>query len=295
MVAPVGSAPLVLRRLLSSDVSAAHQLSKMVGWPHREEDWRFAHRFGIGFVAEDQGKVIGTALCWKFGIDKATLGMVIVSPEAQGRGIGRQLMTRVLDELEGRVTVLYATQAGQPLYEKLGFQACGTLAQHHGVIADVAPVVPPVGEVLEYATARDVDRIVALASLASELDRGVLLPALIETSDVVVLRDRHSSIKGFAMVRDFGRGKIIGPVVADGSQNGLRAKSLIAHGLSRHPGEFVRIDVPGGAGLDDWLVASGLSVASRVIKMVRNVRGDRDNQPQSSIYRSYGIITQAMA
>ena len=90
--------------------------------------------------------MIGTALCWTYGAERASLGMVIVSPAWQGRGIGRKLMELVLEGLGGRVTFLHATPAGQPLYEKFGFQAVGTLDQHQGAAFQPPLVSLPPGE-----------------------------------------------------------------------------------------------------------------------------------------------------
>ena len=109
------------RPFRSDDIAAAHVLSLAMGWPHRADDWRFMLDTGSGFVAEDNGSVIGTALWWKFGEGCGTLGLVIVSAQEQQRGIGRKLMELLLEALGNRVTFLYATPAGKPLYEKLGF------------------------------------------------------------------------------------------------------------------------------------------------------------------------------
>ena len=46
-------------------------------------------------------------------------------PERQGRGYGRALLTGVIDELRSqdvRRFYLFATAAGRPLYESLGFE-----------------------------------------------------------------------------------------------------------------------------------------------------------------------------
>src|SRR5690348_12397898 len=120
------------RKFTPADVPAAHALSTALGWPYRPEDWQFSADTAIAFVAEERGVVIGTAMCWKFGADRASLGHVIVSSAHQGRGIGRKLMAIVLEELGPRITFLHATPAGQPLYEKLGFSVCGSLEQHQG-------------------------------------------------------------------------------------------------------------------------------------------------------------------
>ena len=74
------------RALTAADIPTAHALSRTVNWPDRAKDWQFASAHGTGFAAEENGVVIGTGLCWKFGADQASLGLVIVSSEHQGRG-----------------------------------------------------------------------------------------------------------------------------------------------------------------------------------------------------------------
>lgn len=289
---PAKKAP-IYRAFTSNDIVAAHALSLAVGWPHRAEDWQFMFDAGSGFVAEDNGEVIGTALYWKCGADRATLGLVIVSPLEQGRGIGRRLMELELEALGKRVTFLHATPAGQPLYERLGFQACGTLDQHQGTVASVRAVTPPDGERLRALTADDVPRIIELASRASGLDRSQILPALLEVAQGVVL-EHSGELLGFSLLRRFGRSYAIGPVVAARSPDEQRAKSLIAHWLAKHVNDFVRIDVPGNAGLNDWLNARGLTRVNKVVKMVRNEPAEQHCGDADAIYGVFGIITQAL-
>lgn len=289
---PVKKAP-IYRAFESSDIVAAHALSLAVGWPHRAEDWQFMFDAGSGFVAEDNGEVIGTALYWKYGADRATLGLVIVSPLEQGRGIGRRLMELELEALGKRVTFLHATPAGQPLYERLGFQACGTVDQHQGTVASVRTVAPPDGERLRALTGDDVPRIIELASRASGLDRSQILPALLDVAQGVVL-EHSGELVGFSLLRRFGRGYAIGPVVAARSPDEQRAKSLIAHWLAKHVNDFVRIDVPGNAGLNDWLNALGLTRVNTVVKMVRNEPAEQHCGDADAIYGVFGIITQAL-
>ena len=162
------------RPFTPDDIGAAHALSSELNWPHRADDWRFVADAGTGFVAEDASGVIGTALCWKYGSDTASLGMVIVSPEQQGRGIGRKLMELLLEELGDRTTLLHATPAGKPLYEKLGFREIGTLHQHQGAAFQPPLVSLPPGERLRPLGSNDAPRLIELASRASGLDRSAL-------------------------------------------------------------------------------------------------------------------------
>lgn len=140
-----GVSKAVYRPMTSADIATAHEMSLAVSWPHRPEDWELALITGTGFVAELNGSVIGTAICWKHGPERASLGLVIVSDAYQGRGIGRKLMQMMLEELGSRVTFLHATPAGQPLYETLGFDVCGMLNQHQGRVTTTIAVKLPVG------------------------------------------------------------------------------------------------------------------------------------------------------
>jgi len=264
-----------------------------LGWPYKPEDWQFSAELAAGFVAEENGVVIGTAFCWKFGADYASLGHVIVSSEHQGRGIGRKLMEIVLEELGARITFLHATQAGQPLYEKLGFNVCGLLGQYQGSANTTFPVAFLDGERLRPATAGDFPELIALASRASGLERSAILATLLMRGESVVL-ERGREIVGFSTLRRFGRGHVIGPVAAQRSRDDLRARALIGHWLTRREGEFVRIDVPSGTSLTDWLTGQGLKHVDTVPKMVRNAPAVLHDYAPDPVCRLYGLVSQAM-
>lgn len=281
------------RSFTLADIPAAHGLSMAFNWPHRPEDWQFAAEQGNGFVAEEDGMAIGTALCWKFGTDRASLGLVIVSPEHQGRGIGRKLMQMVLNELGPRVTFLHATPAGRPLYEKLGFVVCDSLDQHQGNVVETSPVVLHDGERLRPATHTDFPAIIELASRGSGLERKAMMSALLDVGESVVL-EHGGEITGFSVLRRFGRGQVIGPLVAKLSPDDLRAKALIGYWLNGREGQFIRIDVPAGASLGDWLIEQGLKRVDTTVKMVRNAAAGAQYGSSDPDYRLYGLISQAM-
>lgn len=273
-----------------ADVDAAHALTLELKWPHRAEDWHFVTNLGEGFVAERDGRVIGTVLCWKYGEDTSSLGMVIVSPAFQGYGIGRRLAEMALEALGARATVLHATPAGLPLYEKLGFAPIGMLDQHQGAALQ-PPLLPlPARERLRPLGVNDTPRLVELASRASGLDRSAVLPALLACSDGIGL-DRDGELIGFALFRRFGRGRAIGPVVAPRDADPVRAKAMIGHWLASNPGMFIRIDTPRESGLTEWLEALGLTRVDSVVKMARNAER---MPPSDEALAQYGIINQAI-
>ncbi|SAL63512.1 N-acetyltransferase GCN5 [Caballeronia arvi] len=294
-VANVLSSPtnLQYRKFAPADIQGAHALSTALGWPYRPEDWEFSADTAIAFVAEESGVVIGTAFCWKFGSDRAAVGHVIVSSAHQGQGIGRKLMEAVLEELGPRITFLHATPAGRPLYEKLGFNVCGSLEQYQGNVDEVMP--PPLleGERLRTGTPEDFPYIIELASRASGLERDALLSGLLKRGESVVL-ERDSETVGFSVLRRFGRGHVIGPVVALRSRGDARARALIGHWLTRQEGEFIRIDVPSGTSLTDWLSDQGLKRVDTCSKMVRNASAGAYSGAPDPVCRLYGLISQAM-
>ena len=76
---------------------------------------------------------------------------------------------------------------------------------------------------------------------------------------------RHSGgIAGNALVRDFGNGKVIGPVVA--SSVGA-AQTLISFAMSEHTGAFLRVHTGRHTGLGAWLAQCGLPEAGCGIVM----------------------------
>lgn len=278
------------RRFTAADIDAAHALTVELKWPHRAEDWQFVANIGAGFVAERDSRVIGTVFCWKYGEHTASLGMVIVSPAHQGYGIGRRLTELALEELGSRATVLHATPAGRPLYEKLGFVPVGTLDQHQGTALQ-PPLLPlPARERLRPLGVNDIPRLVELASRASGLDRSSVLPLLIDSAEGIGL-DRDGELIGFALLRRFGRGRAIGPVVVPRGDDPVRAKALIGHWLASNPGMFIRIDVPGESGLTDWLESLGLTRVDSVAKMARHAER---MPPPDAEFAQYGIINQAI-
>lgn len=257
------AAQIVLRAMTADDIHAAAELSFEQQWPHREEDWARFLSLGEGIVAEADEKIVGTIMGWRFGADVATLGMVIVTNAAQGRGIGRMLMDAMLDRLKGRTVILNATAEGLPLYAKMGFAPIGTVCQHQGP----APVVPLAelrpGERVRPAGAADGEVLAKLYSEAMGMDRSEVLEALLADGSAVVLSQEHEQA-GFALLRRFGRGWAIAPVVAPDL---IGAKALVSHWLGTQTGSFCRIDIAEDSGLGPWLEELGLPEVGRVTQM----------------------------
>jgi predicted N-acetyltransferase YhbS len=261
-----------LRPLTEADLPTAQALTAALRWPHRVEDWAFCLALGEGLAAELDGRLVGTTLGWCYGPDAAALGLVVVADAAQGRGIGRALTEGVMRLLGERSITLCATAAGAPLYSSLGFAGAGTVHQHQGSSFSAELVALPPGQRLRPLGRSDARVLAALDTQATGMRRNALIEALLPLSDGVVL-DRDGEAIGFALIRRFGHGQVIGPVMAPDVTG---ARAMIAHWLGSRSGQFIRIDVPDGCGLSPWLEALGLTEVGGGEVMVRGTppRGD---------------------
>lgn len=261
-------------------LAGAWCLSREAGWPHRTEDWALALSLSDGVVALDGEEVVGTAMATVFG-DVVMLNMIIVAAGMRGRGLGRRLMDEMMARAAGREMRLVATSDGMPLYRKMGFVEVGEIVQHQG-IACAAPSVP-----LNVAPGgpQDVGRLAAMDAKASRLERARLLRAIAETGEVLL------AARGFAMLRRFGRGLVLGPLVAADDQN---AQALMVAAAARHVGAFLRVDLPRASGLGPFAESLGLARAGAGMAMV--CPGDASLRPRSvgASYTTYALASQAL-
>ncbi|MEP7296480.1 MAG: GNAT family N-acetyltransferase [Burkholderiales bacterium] len=276
---------IALRTLQAADLEAAHALSLRVHWPHRLADWQFNFEFGSGVVAERDGELVGTAQYWLWGDTHATLGLVIVDPRCQGRRIGYRLMEALLARLEGRSVLLHATPEGRGLYERLGFVRTGEVRQHQGTALPAPLVALDEGWRLRPADRHDTAALAALDAQARGMPRDAMVAALLDQADTVVL-DHDGQARGFAVLRRFGRGLAIGPVVAPDADS---AKALIAHLVGLSAGKFVRIDVDFDSGLTEWLESLGLLRVDAPTVMVRGTP-----PVVAEGVRLFGLVNQAL-
>lgn len=239
-------------------------LSQALNWPYRLDDWRDALRLGRGLAVLVDGQLSATALWWPWGEHHATCGMIIVSAQLQGHGIGRALMGALLNQAGDRTVLLNSTVAGMRLYEQYGFLPFGRVHQHQALLTR-APPPPSADACVRWMRPDDAPALVDLDREASGMKRRRLLDALFAAGRVAVVApdDRPS---GYACVRRWGRGVVIGPVVAGVARD---AQALIAMLLQTQVGEFVRLDVTDESGLSSWLAGLGLPRVDGVTSMAR--------------------------
>lgn len=248
---------------VKAHLEGALRLSQEMAWPYRLEDWEVALQLGRGFVLQDKaGEVTGTAAWWAYGEAHASTGMIIVAKAAQGRGYGARLMDALLAAAHPRSITLNSTVEGQALYQRRGFVPVGVIEQYQGIPAE-RHEAPPSGLVRVMA-APDFEAVARLDQQATGWVRPAMLRRLVELGEGhVLLQDGVSS--GYAICRRFGRGHVIGPVVAENPDG---ARALIEAALARLGTSFVRIDTPAALQLGPWLARIGLRQVDTATTMV---------------------------
>lgn len=243
-------------------LEGALKLSQEMSWPYRIEDWEVALQLGHGFVLEHAGAVIGTAAWWPYGETHASAGMIIVAKAAQGRGYGARLMDALLTSARPRAVALNSTAEGIMLYRRRGFVPIGVIHQHQGIPSQGREA--PWSGLVRSMAASDFEAIERLDREATGLERRRMLDRLVQSGDGYVLL-RDGMVRGYAISRLFGRGHVIGPVVAESQAD---ARALIEAALAVLGRVFVRIDSSASSQLGEWLEGIGLQRVSDATTMV---------------------------
>jgi GNAT superfamily N-acetyltransferase len=285
----VKSFELTAKDINEVDVTLLHALSTGVGWPHRPKDWDFLRRAGHGIVAVDGiGRVFGSAMWFPHGREFATIGLVITSPRTQAQGTGRWLMEQVFERCGGRNLSLNSTDAAYHLYLSLGFRKEAIVYQWQGEVSPLPPVPVLDGE-LKSLPSENVEEIAALDEHAFGTSRQRLLALLSEGASIYIL-SRGGKIVGYSMKREFGRGHVIGPIIAS---NDCDATHLTAVHLQDLVGRFARVDTREQTGLfADFLQQSRLGMNETVTTMSKGKQflNRRENQPWV-----YGLAGHALS
>ena len=242
------------------DLDSVMALVAAVGWPHRRVDIAALIELGCGRLARaGDGRTLGVGLWWEFGDTAARLGLVVVSPDSQGLGIGRRLVERLLADAAPRSVMLLATSAGLPLYGRRGFVEVGAVYQHHGEYSGGRYPDPRI----RAATSEDRSAVLSLDAAAFGVPRPAVLEYLMTVGRAFVLVE-DAKVTGYAIERAFGRGSVVGPVIA-----ATEPDALALFNAAARPG-FVRVDRPSDATIfGRHLTACGLALDSESPAMLR--------------------------
>ncbi len=226
-------------------------------------------------VAEVDGEIVGTGVTSIHGT-VGWIGTIWVAPTWRRMGIGTVLTEATIDsglQAGCRTLVLVATEAGRPLYERLGFEV---ETWYVTVEADGVPTAPEMDEraVSVPMSSRpfrssDLAAMAALDRTATGEDRTHLLAGFAAQASAMVLDAPDGGLAGFVVRAPWGGGATIAPKPADAMT------ILDARRRAAGPGKRVRAGVllenAEGATL---LEANGWTEAWRAPRLVRGAALD---------------------
>ena len=112
----------------TESLSVAHLSGFFVGWPaHPDphahlEALRASHAVWLAF---DGDRCVGFVNALSDGVFYAYIPLLEVLPGYQGKGIGQELMKRMLESLSGMYAIdVVCDEAVAPFYDKMGFSRC---------------------------------------------------------------------------------------------------------------------------------------------------------------------------
>ncbi|WP_172327479.1 GNAT family N-acetyltransferase [Mangrovicoccus sp. HB161399] len=255
-----------------------HELAVGVFWPHRGRDLDLMIRLGEGYVATDAiGRAMGSVMHFPAEDEFSFLGMMVVAPRLRSYGTGRWLMRMVMAEAAGCDLRLTATKAGYRLYESEGFEPRGLVRQHQGRARAIHAPDPVPGVEIRKLAPGDAPAIRALDAHAYGASRTAALDVFLGISEgIAAVKD--GEVIGYALMRDFGRGKVIGPVVATEDRIAMQ---MAAPFILANEGKFLRIDtLSDSAVFGAFLAAAGLGVYDTLSEMVLGAQRRAMSGPQ---------------
>ncbi|MGZ8634426.1 MAG: GNAT family N-acetyltransferase [Solirubrobacteraceae bacterium] len=169
-------------------------VSRLVAFPRTSP-------YGDVLVADDGEGAAGAVCCVWFGAT-GWIGALGVAPEARRHGVGRALTEAAVQRLHARgagTVMLFATDMGRPLYERLGFVIDGAATAWRGTAGAI-----PTGVQVRRLREDDRAAVSALDRAATGEERANLLEALHPLAGVAAERD--GTLVGWAAKAPYGAG-----------------------------------------------------------------------------------------
>lgn len=231
-----------LRHMTPDDIPGAVKLSRAVGWPHDERDFaRLLHWSPEGcFCVEEVDRgLIGTVTTTPYDTALAWIGMLIVPPDRQRQGIGRQLMRAALDHLIARDTeriMLDASEDGRPLYEEMGFRKICKVERWEGRASTY------LGPRARRMRESDLDAVQALDAQLFGTDRGHILRRVWEEfPDIAWIDEANGRIDSYMLGRRMPQTIHLGPWM---SWTTTAAERVLRVAFEQLQGQHVTFNIP---------------------------------------------------
>jgi GNAT superfamily N-acetyltransferase len=272
-LAPFEPADIEFRPMRRPDIGTGLELCRLAGWDQVQRDWEWfvsPENASTSMAFTRTGEVIGTVATIRYGTQFGWIGMLLVHPDARGRGVGAVLLGHATAELSDVGLIrLDATPAGHFLYRKHGFVDESPLRRMEAVPNLSNPPNERDGEPLTRAALADV---CALDREVFGAPRADLINWMLEGApEYGFMIRRDGRVRGYVLGRNGYAFDHLGPIVAD---DPLVAVELTRMCLAHHPGRPFVIDSASEA--PEWqqfLDETGFREQRPYIRMFRGGRG----------------------
>lgn len=231
------------RKMERKDVPSGLSLCRSATWNQLSRDWEIFLTLdpeGSRVCIDDDERVIGTVTTLRYSNHFSWIGMVLVDPAHQRKGIGLKLLEQALEILKNEDSVkLDATPAGRQVYVKLGFKDEYSLSRMSAPSVNTQHLVASTATALEHD---DLDSVKLFDQKVFGADRLPLLRWMMEGApDLAFKVGKGKQLKGYCFGRPGYRFTQIGPVVATDAEV---ARELVSAALKRCENIPVVLDVP---------------------------------------------------
>lgn len=260
---------MMFRKMEIADIPSGLSLCRSAGWNQLSRDWEIFLTLdleGSRVCVDDTENVIGTVTTLRYSKRFAWIGMVLVDPAHQRKGIGLKLLEQALEVLKDEDSVkLDATPAGRQVYTKLGFADEYGLSRMWTAALNTPYLVSSTATPLKYD---DLDRVGLFDQRVFGADRMPLLHWMQNGApDLAFKINNGDQLLGYCFGRPGYRFTHIGPVVATNLEI---AKELVSAAL-RHCGNTpVILDVPHhDESWNAWIRLLGFSELRPFVRMYK--------------------------
>jgi GNAT superfamily N-acetyltransferase len=225
-----------------SDIEAGLRLCRLAGWDQVHRDWA---RFIDGpdsqvRAAEHANDLVATIATIRFGTQFGWVGMVLVDPATQGRGIGSIMVADAIETLSDVPAVrLDATPAGRLLYQKHGFKDEYRLTRLEAITVNIDHRSSTIARAM---TRGELPEVVAMDRAVFGAPRSNLLEWMYDGApEFAFVAERGGNLCGYLFGRHGHQFEHLGPLVADDVKV---ATSLAKACLARYVDRAFVIDAP---------------------------------------------------
>jgi GNAT superfamily N-acetyltransferase len=259
------------RDMTAADLEDALRLSRASGWNQTAADWRLLLSLGPGLfrVAVEGGRVVASGGAVRYGEALAWICMILVHPDARGRGLGTRVFDEVLVRCAAEVKAgrlasvgLDATPAGRGIYLQRGFVDGPEIAR---LSLAPAPATAAVSATVRPLTPADLDPVLARDREVFGADRSRLLrDALAGAPGLAWLARAPGGAAGYCFGRRGDHSDQVGPVVA---QDAATALALVRAAAAQPRDRPLIVDARAEPAWLDALAGLGFRVARPFTRM----------------------------